>query len=151
LTIGSDANDINPWDTLAHTLRETLGLTGTKLGCKEGDCGSCTVIADGKPILSCLTLTAECNGKSITTIEGLPNPTTGKLHPIQQAFIDNFGFECGFCTPGVIMSAKALLDQKPKATEDDIRMAVSGNMCRCTGYVPIMRSILAAEKSLGGS
>ena len=149
LTMGTDANDINPYDTLAYTLREKLGLTGVKLGCKEGDCGSCTVLADDTPILSCMTLTSEVGGRSITTIEGLANPTTGKLHPIQQAFIDNFGFQCGFCTPGMILSAKALLDNKPSATEDDVRTAISGNMCRCTGYVDIVKSILAAEKTLG--
>ena len=151
LSVGSATNDVSPTDTLAYTLRERLGLTGTKQACKEGDCGSCTVIADGKAVLSCLTLTTECDGKSITTIEGLANPTTGKLHPIQQAFIDNFGVQCGYCTPGMIMSAKALLDQKPNATEDDVRMAISGNLCRCTGYLDIVASILAAEKSLGGS
>jgi aerobic-type carbon monoxide dehydrogenase small subunit (CoxS/CutS family) len=149
LDIGTNTNQVAPWATLADTLREKLGLTGTKEGCREGDCGACTVIANGKTILSCLTLASECNGMNITTIEGLPTGNT--LHPIQQAFIDNFGTQCGFCTPGMIVSAKALLDQNPKATEADIRTAISGNLCRCTGYVGIVKSILAAESKIGGT
>ena len=146
--IGSGNSDVREYETLADTLRETLGLIGTKQACKEGDCGACTVIADGNPILSCLTLTAECGGRNITTIEGLPNAETGALHPIQQAFINNFGFQCGYCTPGMIMSAKALLDKNPTANEAQIRTAISGNMCRCTGYVGVVNSILAAEQAL---
>lgn len=139
--------DVQPWHTLAFTLREKLGLTGTKIGCDRGECGACTVLIDGKPFLSCITLTVECDGKNIETIEGLKDPETGRLHPLQEAFIENGGFQCGFCTPGVIMSAKALLQEKPNPTLEEIREAVSGNLCRCTGYIPIFKSIMkAAEK-----
>lgn len=138
---------VQPWHTLAFTLREKLGLTGTKIGCDRGECGTCTVLMDGKPTLSCMTLTVECDGKTIETIEGLSDPKTGKLHPIQEAFIENGGFQCGFCTSGVIMVAKALLDKNPNPTVEDISEAISGNICRCTGYIPIIRSIMkAAEK-----
>jgi carbon-monoxide dehydrogenase small subunit len=147
--VGSNYGDVYYYDTLADTLREALGLTGTKQGCREGDCGACTVLANGTPILSCVTLSCECGGMDITTIEGLATGNT--LHPIQQAFIDNFGTQCGFCTPGMILESKALLDQNPKATEAEIRTAISGNLCRCTGYVGIIKSILAAESTIGGT
>ncbi|MGA2665450.1 MAG: (2Fe-2S)-binding protein [Nitrososphaerales archaeon] len=149
MDIGTDTSQVAPWATLADTLREKLGLTGTKEGCREGDCGACTVIADGKPILSCMTLACECDGKNITTIEGLATGNT--LHPIQQAFIENQGLQCGFCTPGMILEAKALLDQNPTANEAEIRTAISGNLCRCTGYISIVKSILAAESVIGGT
>jgi carbon-monoxide dehydrogenase small subunit len=136
-------------DPLLDALRKDLGLTGTKKGCDEGTCGACTVLLNGKPIYACMALAVECEGRSIETIEGLEKE--GHLHPIQQAFIDNFGFQCGFCTPGMIMSTKALLDQKPNATEDDVRMGISGNLCRCTGYVDVVKSVLAAKKALGGT
>jgi len=142
LTLGEDVNE---WDTLAHTLRDTLKLTGTKIGCDRGECGMCTVIIDGKAVLSCSTLTVECEGKEITTIEGLANPETGALHPIQQAFIDSYGFQCGICTPGMIMTTKAFLDENPKPTEIEARQALAGNICRCTGYVRIIDSVLAAS------
>src|ERR1035437_3211102 len=103
LTVGNRHGGVAPSDTLSHTLRETLGLTGTKIGCDHASCGSCTVLMDGKPILSCSTITVECDGKSIQTIEGLENQETGELHPLQQAFIDNTAFQCGFCTPGILM------------------------------------------------
>ena len=148
LTVG---NNFEHWHTLAYTLRETLGLTGTKIGCDHGECGDCTVLIDGKESLSCTTLTVECDGKSIATIEGLADPVTGSLHPIQQAFVEHMGFECGFCTPGMIMVTKALLDNNPNPSEIEVREALAGNQCRCTGYVKIVESVLAAAKTIGGS
>ena len=142
--------EVNPWDTLVHTLRETLGLTGTKTGCNLGECGACTVIMDGKPILSCTTLTVECDGKEITTIEGLGDPIRGKLHPLQQAFIDHDGLQCGFCTPGMIMQAKALLDGNPNPTEQQVKEGLSGNLCRCGSYKKIVESVLAAASAIRG-
>ena len=133
--------DIKQSDTLADTLREKLGYTGTKIACDHGGCGACTVLIDGKPILSCITLTVECDGKSITTIEGLEDPVTGELHPIQQAFVDNTAFQCGFCTPGIIMSTKALLDENPSPTEDDIKEALAGHYCRCISHYEVMNAV----------
>ena len=141
---------VEPWHTLVHTLRETLGLTGTKIGCNLGECGACTVIMDGKPILSCSTLTVECNGKEITTIEGLGDPIQGELHPLQKAFIEHDGLQCGFCTPGMIMQAKALLDKNPNPTEQQVKEGLSGNLCRCGSYVKIVESVLAAARSMRG-
>ena len=137
---------VPPHRTLLEVIREELGLTGTKEGCSVGECGACTVIMDGKTVNSCLVLAAEADGKSITTIEGLANGD--KLHPIQQAFIDHGGFQCGFCTPGMIMSAKALLDTNPHPTDEEIRKGISGNFCRCTGYTKIIESIKAAAKDM---
>ncbi len=133
--------DIQPWHTLAYTLRETLGYTGTKIACDHGACGACTVLIDGKPVLSCITLTVECDGDSITTIEGLEDPKTGKLHPIQQAFIDSTAFQCGFCTPGIIMSAKALLDENPSPSETEIKEALAGHYCRCISHYHVLEAI----------
>jgi carbon-monoxide dehydrogenase small subunit len=147
LSIGTLHGQVAPAHTLAHTLRETLGLTGTKIGCDRGACGACTVIMDGKPILSCTTLTVECDGKSIVTIEGLEDLKAGKLHPLQQAFIDNTAFQCGFCTPGIIMSAKALLDANPAPTEDDIKKALAGHYCRCISHYEVVQAVSnAAER-----
>lgn len=133
---------VEPRTTLLHALREDLGLTGTKEGCNEGDCGACTVLANGKPVCSCLTLAIEAQGKEILTIESLDQ--NGRLHPLQQAFLDHYAVQCGFCTPGMILSAKALLDRKPQPTEEEVREAISGNLCRCTGYVKIVEAILSA-------
>ncbi|MDQ1240230.1 MAG: aerobic carbon-monoxide dehydrogenase small subunit [Thermodesulfobacteriota bacterium] len=132
--------------TLLQFLREDLGLTGTKHGCGLGDCGACTVIMDGQPVNSCLVLAVQANGREILTIEGLAE--NGKLHPIQQAFVEKGAIQCGFCTPGMILSAKALLAEKPKPTEQEIRMAISGNLCRCTGYQKIVEAIQEAAKSI---
>ncbi len=144
----SSAYDVYPWDTLAYTLRERLGLTGTKVACDSGACGSCTVLMEGKPILSCSTLTADCDGKEIMTIEGLADPVTGELHPIQKAFIDHHGVQCGFCIPGMILSAKALLDRNPSPTEEEVKEGLSGNLCRCGNYRFILKSVMEASKGL---
>jgi aerobic carbon-monoxide dehydrogenase small subunit len=142
---------VMPWHTLVHTLRETLGLTGTKVGCNNGECGACTVIMDGKPILSCTTLTIECDGKKVTTIEGLGDPIQGILHPLQKAFIDHDGMQCGFCTPGMIMEAKALLDKTSHPTERQVKEALAGNLCRCGSYQKIVESVLAAASATKGA
>ncbi len=137
-----------PKRLLADALRDDLDMTGTKKGCDEGACGSCTVLLDGKAVCSCLVLARDAQGKEITTIEGLMQE--GKLHPIQQAFIDYGGFQCGYCTPGMILSAKALLAKNPSPTEEEIRLGIAGNLCRCTGYVKIVESIAAAAKVMQG-
>jgi len=134
---------VEPWKTLLEVLREDLGLTGAKMGCDDGNCGACMVIVDGQAIKSCLMLAPQARGKQILTIEGLGSPET--LHPLQQAFIDHFAVQCGYCTPGMIMTAKALLDEKPEATEEDIRENLHGNICRCTGYVKIVEAVEAAR------
>ena len=128
--------------TLLHVLRDHLKLKGTKITCDYGECGACTVIINGHSALACMILAIEQDGNDITTIEGLPK--VGKLHPIQQAFIDRHAYSCGYCIPGMIMSAKALLDKNPRPTEDEIREGISGNMCRCTGYVGPVRAIKTA-------
>ena len=136
--------------TLADVLREKLGLTGTKLMCDEGDCGSCTVLIDGIPILSCITLAVEAGSKDILTIEGLAIPLTNELHPIQQAFIERSGMQCGVCTPGVILTAKALLDRNNNPSEDEVREALAGNLCRCGNYKRMVECILAAAEMVRG-
>ena len=130
---------VKPWETLLDVLRDRLGLTGTKEGCGLGECGACTVIMNGQAINSCLVLAAEADGGQITTIEGLANGD--KLHPVQAAFVEHGGLQCGFCTPGMIMSAKVLLDNNPNPTEGEIRREMAGNLCRCTGYQKIVRAI----------
>jgi carbon-monoxide dehydrogenase small subunit len=139
---------IKPWETLIDVLRDNLGLTGTKEGCGLGECGACTVIMDGKAVNSCLVLAAEVDGKQITTIEGLV--VEDKLHPVQAAFIEHGGLQCGFCTPGMIMSAKALLDKTPNPSVEEIKRGIAGNFCRCTGYTKIIESIKAAAKNMQG-
>ena len=130
---------VTPWQTLLDVLRDDLGLIGTKRGCGVGTCGVCTVIIDGKAILSCLTLAVECEGRSITTIEGISSPEA--LHPIQTSFIENGAIQCGFCTPGIIMTSKALLDENPTPSDDDIKEALAGTFCRCTGHIKIMEAV----------
>ncbi|MCK9226521.1 MAG: (2Fe-2S)-binding protein [Syntrophorhabdaceae bacterium] len=132
--------------TLTQALRDDLGLLGTKEGCGVGDCGACTVIMDGKPVNSCLILAVQAVGSEITTIEGIAG--TGGLHPIQKAFVDLGAIQCGFCTPGMILSAKGLLDSKPEPTEREIREALSGNLCRCTGYQKIVEAVQEAAKTM---
>ena len=134
---------VNPRDLLVDVLRKKVGLTGTKKGCGQGDCGACTVLIDGAPILSCITLAIACQGKKITTIEGMAD-AQGNLHPIQQSFMDHGAVQCGFCTPGMILTAKALLDRNPIPTETEIKRSIAGNICRCTGYKKIVEAIAAA-------
>jgi len=134
--------------TLMELLREDLELTGTKCGCDTGECGSCTVLLDGKPARSCLVLAAEVGGREITTIEGLG--ADEKLHPVQRAFIEHQAIQCGFCSPGMIMTAKALLDENPSPTREDVRRGLGGNICRCTGYQKIVEAVLAAAEMLRG-
>jgi len=130
---------IDPTVTLLDVIRDEIGLTGTKRGCNLGECGTCTVLIDGKPYNSCLVLAMDVQNQEITTIEGLAKD--GDLHPIQQAFIEHGAFQCGFCTPGMILVAKALLDEDPSPSEEKIKEALSGNLCRCAGYVAIIRAI----------
>lgn len=146
LEVGPRPRQVAPWHTLAQTLRETLGLTGTKVGCDHGACGSCTVLVEGNAILSCITLTVECDGKSITTIEGLGDAATGALDPLQQAFIDHTAFQCGFCTPGMIIGAKALLRRNPSPDESGVKDALSGHFCRCISHYHVVRAVLEAAK-----
>jgi carbon-monoxide dehydrogenase small subunit len=138
--------DVRPQRTLVEVLRETLGLTGTKKSCNEGECGACTVLMDGKPVASCLVLALDAQGKEIVTIEGLAEGE--KLHPIQEAFLKHGAIQCGFCTPGMVMSAKAYLDEHPMPTSTEVRKAISGNLCRCTGYQQIVDSIMAASRMM---
>ena len=135
--------EVEPRRTLLELLREDLDLIGTKEGCSSGECGTCTVLLDGKAIKSCITLAVQANGKEVTTIEGVENPD-GTLHPLQQAFIEHGAIQCGYCTPGMVLSAKALLEENSKPTEQEVRHAIAGNLCRCTGYQKIVEAILAA-------
>jgi len=133
--------------SLLHLLREELEMLGTKSGCESGECGACTVILDGKAINACLFPAVEADGAAVLTIEGLAKPS-GELHPLQAAFIEEGAVQCGYCTPGMIMSAKALLDENPNPTEEEIRHALAGNMCRCTGYVQIVQAVKTAAHAL---
>ena len=142
--------EVEPRRTLLELLREDFELTGTKEGCGLGECGTCTVLLDGRPIKSCITLAVQANGREVTTIEGLEKPD-GTLHPIQQAFIDHGAIQCGFCTPGMVLTAKALLDENPRPTEIEVRRAIAGNLCRCTGYQKIVEAILATAEKEGGA
>ena len=130
--------------TLLQVLRDRLGLTGTKEGCGMGECGACTVLLDGKTVNSCIYPALEAEGKNVTTIEGVAD-ARGGLHPIQKAFVEYGAVQCGFCTPGMVLSAKALLDENPKPTEEEIRNGIAGNLCRCTGYLQIVEAIKAAS------
>jgi aerobic carbon-monoxide dehydrogenase small subunit len=135
---------VEPNQTLLEVIRENLGLTGTKAGCLVGDCGACTVLVEGRPVNSCLMLAVQADGKQLTTIEGVETPQG--LHPLQAAFVDKGAIQCGYCTPGMILSAKGLLDGNPRADEAEIRKAISGNLCRCTGYQKIVEAILFASR-----
>lgn len=137
---------VEPQRTLLDVLRDNLGLTGTKRGCDEGHCGACTVLMDGKAVNSCLTLAIRAQGKEIVTIEGLS--AGGRMHPLQEAFVYHGAIQCGFCAPGMILTAKALLDTNPDPTEQEIKAAISGNICRCTGYVKIVEAVKAAAHTL---
>ena len=151
LEVGNRFGMVDPSHTLAHTLRETLGLTGTKIACNHGACGACTVLMDGRPVLSCTMLTVECEGKSITTIEGLEDPKTGGLDPLQRAFIDHMAFQCGFCTPGILVASKALLNKNPSPTEKEIKEALSGHFCRCISHYQVVRAVMEAAGKGGES
>lgn len=139
-------DEIDVRRTLLEVLRENFGLTATKRSCNEGECGACTVLLDGKPVASCLVLAVEAQGKRIETVEGLVQ--NGELHPLQQAFIEHGAFQCGFCTPGMLMAAKGLLNENRKPSEEDVRRAISGNLCRCTGYNTIVEAIMDAAERL---
>lgn len=132
---------------LVHCIRDVFGLTGTHIGCDTSHCGACTVHLDGKPIKSCTLFAVQADGCEIKTVEGLEQD--GKLHPVQEGFWQEHGLQCGFCTPGMMMTSVALLEEKPNPTEDEIRLAISGNLCRCTGYVNIVKSIQYAAQKLG--
>ena len=138
---------LEPRRTLLELLREDLGLTGTKHGCGEGDCGACVVLLDGEPVNSCLVLALEAAGREVLTVEGLSDGN--RLHPIQQAFVDVGAVQCGYCTPGMVLAARALLARNPRPTEADVRRAISGNLCRCTGYQKIVEAILDASRRMG--
>ena len=144
LTVNGEPTEVafEPYKTLLEVLREDLNLCGTKHGCELGECGACAVLLDTQPVLSCLVLGVDCDGRSVTTVEGLV--TDGRLHPLQEAFADLGAAQCGYCTPGFLVTAKALLDEYPRPTRDQIREALSGNLCRCTGYQQIFEAVEAA-------
>jgi carbon-monoxide dehydrogenase small subunit len=148
VTVNGEAREflVEPYSSLLDALRDELHLTGTKKGCDEGDCGACTVLFNGKPVTSCLVLAHGAHDAQVTTIEGLAGPEG--LHPVQQAFVTYGGLQCGFCTPGLVMSAVGMLQQIPEPTEDDVKYAIGGNLCRCTGYTKVIESIMAAAQEL---
>ena len=150
MTVNGDTYELlaAPNQTLLEVLRENLGLMGTKRGCDLGACGACTVLVDGEAVLSCLMLAVDAVGKDVVTIEALSE--TGDLHPLQKAFIDHGGLQCGFCTPGIIMTAKAVLDEEPEPTEESIKRKLAGNLCRCTGYKKVTEAIMSASGMMGG-
>ena len=149
ITLNGEPTDVSfaPYKTLLEVLREDLGHTGTKHGCELGECGACAVLLDGKAVLSCLALAVDCDGSDVATVEGLA--ADGQLHPLQEAFADHGGSQCGYCTPGMLVTAKALLDQNPHPSRDQIREALSGNLCRCTGYLQIFDAVEAAITKIG--
>jgi carbon-monoxide dehydrogenase small subunit len=148
LMVNGEEHDVfvSPNETLVEVLRDRLELTGTKMGCGEGACGTCTVLLDGKPVRSCLTLAVEVQGQEIVTIEGLA--VGAELHPVQVAFMEHGAIQCGFCSPGMILTGKGLLDENPHPTEEEVRRAISGVVCRCTGYAKIVEAIMAAADAL---
>lgn len=149
ITLNGEPTEVSfaPYKTLLEVLREDLSHTGTKHGCELGECGACAVLVDGKPVLSCLLLALECDGKTVLTVEGLG--ANGKLHPLQDAFADCGAAQCGYCTPGILVTAKALLDHTPHPSRDQIREALSGTLCRCTGYLQIFEAVEAAILTIG--
>lgn len=144
------SREVEPRLLLSDFLRHELGLTGTHVGCEHGVCGACTVLLDGEPVRSCLVLTVQANGRSLDTVEGLA-PTTEELHPLQEAFWEAHGLQCGFCTAGILMTLVPWLQQNPDPSEEDIRLALSGNLCRCTGYQHIVDAVLLAAKKMNGA
>jgi carbon-monoxide dehydrogenase small subunit len=142
------AADVEPRLLLAHLLRQGFGLTGTHTGCDTTSCGACTVLVDGQPVKSCTMLAVQADGHAVTTVEGLAGPS--ELHPLQESFKDEHGLQCGFCTPGMMLAAKALLEENPDPTEDEVRFGLSGNLCRCTGYQNIVKSVLRAARMMNG-
>jgi carbon-monoxide dehydrogenase small subunit len=135
-------SDVEPRTLLVHYVREVLGLTGTNIGCDTSSCGACSVHLNGEAVKSCTVLAAQADGQSVTTIEGMA--TDGVMHPMQQAFMENHGLQCGYCTPGMVMAATSLLQENPNPTEEEVRIGLEGNLCRCTGYHNIVKSVLAA-------
>jgi aerobic carbon-monoxide dehydrogenase small subunit len=150
LTVNGDRHeaDVEPRLLLVHFIREELRLTGTHIGCDTTHCGACTVLMDGRPVKSCTLFAVQASGKSLTTVEGLEQDD--KLHPLQESFMSEHGLQCGYCTPGMLMTGYAFLQKNPKPTEDDIRWAISGNLCRCTGYVNIVKAVQRAAATLQG-
>ncbi len=150
LTVNKETRDleVDLHRTLLEVLRDDLNLTGVKNGCGNGECGACTVLVEGSPISSCLTLAVTVGGKEVTTIEGLAEGD--KLHPLQESFIEHGAVECGFCTPGMLLTAKSLLDDNPDPSEDEVRQYLRGNLCRCTGYTKIVEAVMGAAKKTGG-
>lgn len=148
VTVNGDQRtaDVEPRLLLVHFIREVLGLTGTHIGCDTTNCGACTVLLDGMPIKSCTMFAVQANGRGVTTVEGLPR--NGKLHPIQDAFKQEHGLQCGYCTPGMMLTAAALLERNPDPDEEEIRWAISGNLCRCTGYMNIVKAVRSAAQRM---
>ena len=148
LTINGEKHqaDVEPRLLLVHLIREVLRLTGTHIGCDTTHCGACTVLLDGRPVKSCTMFAVQANGRQVTTVEGLEQD--GKLHPLQEGFMTEHGLQCGYCTPGMLMTTKAFLEKSPSPTEDEIRWAISGNLCRCTGYVNIVKAVQHAAAKL---
>jgi carbon-monoxide dehydrogenase small subunit len=151
VTVNGEAReaDVEPRTLLVYFLREALGLTGTNVGCDTSSCGSCTVLLDGESVKSCTMLAVQADGRKITTIEGMASD--GQMHPLQEAFHRNHGLQCGFCTPGMIMAAASYLEENPNPTEDEVRLSLEGNLCRCTGYHNIVKSILDAASQMSGA
>jgi carbon-monoxide dehydrogenase small subunit len=147
----SRESDVEPRLLLVHYLRDNLGLTGTHIGCDTSNCGACTVLLDGESVKSCTMLTAQADGSEVTTIEGMAPAGNGALHPIQEAFWEHHGLQCGYCTPGMIMAAADLLERNPNPTEDEVRHGLEGNLCRCTGYHNIVKAVMAAAESMSSA
>lgn len=151
VTVNGDKReaDVDSRMLLIHFIRDTLGLTGTHVGCDTSDCGACTVILDGKAVKSCSVLAVQADGKALLTVEGLAR--AGRLHPLQEGFLEKHGLQCGFCTPGMLMASYWLLQRKPKPTEEEIREVISGNLCRCTGYINIVEAVQYAAQNMSGT